>query len=80
MKTLFTVSETVFSSNTSGVWFNGNEMKDVLRIHNVPGCLIPLENGHDGISVRVVKLCNLTITKPLSIKNENCLQQGVFPD
>ena len=28
----------------------------------------------------MVKLCNLTITKPLSIIYKNCLQQGVFPD
>ena len=36
--------------------------------------------GHDGISIRMVKLCNLTITEPLSIIYKNCLQQGVFPD
>ena len=28
----------------------------------------------------MVKLCNLTITKPLSVIYKNCLQQGVFPD
>ena len=28
----------------------------------------------------MLKLCNLTITKPLSIIYKNCLQQGVFPD
>ena len=37
-------------------------------------------HGHDGISIRMVKLCNLTITKPLSIIYKNCLQQGLFPD
>ena len=38
-------------------------------------------HGHDGISIRMAKLCNLTITKPpLSIIYKNCLQQGVFPD
>ena len=37
-------------------------------------------HGHDGISIRMVKLCKLTITKPLSIIYKNCLQQGVFPD
>ena len=37
-------------------------------------------HGHDGISIRMVKLCNLTITKPLSIIYKNCLQQEVFPD
>ena len=36
-------------------------------------------HGHDGISIRMVKLCNLTITKPLSSIYKNCLQQGVFP-
>ena len=28
----------------------------------------------------MLKLCNLTITKSLSIIYKNCLQQGVFPD
>ena len=28
----------------------------------------------------MVKLCNLTITKSLSIIYKNCIQQGVFPD
>ena len=37
-------------------------------------------HGHDGVSIRMVKLCNLTITKPMSIIYKNCLQQGVFPD
>ena len=36
-------------------------------------------HGHDGISIRMVKLCNLTITKPLSSIYKNCLQQGVLP-
>ena len=36
--------------------------------------------GHDGISIRMHKLFNLAITKPLSITYKNCLQQGVFPD
>ena len=30
-------------------------------------------HGHDGVSIRMVKLCNLTITKPLSIIYKNCL-------
>ena len=34
---------------------------------------------HDGISMQILKLCNLTITKPLSITYKNCLQQEVFP-
>ena len=37
-------------------------------------------HGHDGISIRMLKLCNLTITKPMSIIYKNYLQGGVFPD
>ena len=37
-------------------------------------------HGHDGISIRMVKLCKLTITKPQSIIYTNWLQQGVFLD
>ena len=37
-------------------------------------------HGHDGISIRMLKLCNLTITKPMSIIYKNCVQGGVFPD
>ena len=36
-------------------------------------------HGHDRISIQMVKLCNVTITKSLSIIYKNCLQQGVFP-
>ena len=35
-------------------------------------------HGHDGISIRMVKLCKLTITKPQSIIYTNW--QGVFLD
>ena len=37
-------------------------------------------HGHGGFSIQMVKLCNLTINKPLSIIHKNCLQQGGFPD
>ena len=37
-------------------------------------------HGHDGVPLRILKLCNLTITKHLSIICKNCLQRRVFPD
>ena len=37
-------------------------------------------HGHDEIFIRMVKLCNLTITKPRSVIYKNWLQQGAFPD
>ena len=37
-------------------------------------------HGHDGISMQMAKLCNLTITKSLLIIYKNGLQQIAFPD
>ena len=37
-------------------------------------------HGQDGIYIRMLRLYNLTRTKPPSIINKNCLQQGFFPD
>ena len=37
-------------------------------------------HGQDGIYIRMLRLYNLTRTKPPSIVNKNCLQQGFFPD
>ena len=37
-------------------------------------------HGHDRISIQMMKLSNLAITKPLSTIYKNCLQHGVFPD
>ena len=38
------------------------------------------DHVYDRISIRMVKLFNLRITKTLSIIYKNCLQQQVFPD
>ena len=36
--------------------------------------------GHDGISIRMLKLCGLSVIKPLSLLFNNCLRDGVFPN
>ena len=36
-------------------------------------------NGHDEISVKLIKICGESIIDPLYIILENCLQKGVFP-
>ena len=35
-------------------------------------------HGHDGVPLRMLKLCNLTINKHLSIICKNCLQRTFF--
>ena len=36
-------------------------------------------HGFDGISVRMLKLCDFSIVKPLSIIFKNCINDGYFP-
>ena len=36
-------------------------------------------HGHDMISIRKIKLCSISICKPLEIIFQNCLRSGKFP-
>ena len=36
-------------------------------------------HGHDMISIRMIKLCGISICKPLEIIFQNCLHSGKFP-
>ena len=36
-------------------------------------------HGHDMISIRMIKLCGISICKPLEIIFQNCLRSGKFP-
>ena len=35
--------------------------------------------GHDGISARMIKMCDISIVKPLIAIFKNCIHNGVFP-
>ena len=35
---------------------------------------------HDDISIKMLKICDLAITKPLSIISRNCINHSTFPD
>ena len=37
-------------------------------------------HGHDGISIRMLKICGSSVIKPLSLLFNNCLRDGVFPN
>ena len=37
-------------------------------------------HGWDEISVRMIKMCNVSLVKPLKLIFENCLSQGIFPE
>ena len=36
-------------------------------------------HGHDRISIRMIKMCDKSILKPLMIIFRNCLNDGIFP-
>ena len=70
---------------TNEIFFTQNRLRDFdidcEKILNLISGLNPHKAyGHNGISIRMVKLCSVTITKTLSIIYKTCLQQGVFPD
>ena len=37
-------------------------------------------NGHDMISIRMLKICGKSIIKPLIIIYRKCLEKGCFPN
>ena len=37
-------------------------------------------HGHDMICIRMLKICDKSIIKPLLIIHKNCLEKGCFPN
>ena len=54
------------------------ENKDLI---NVIKALDPRKaHGYNDISIRMLKICDSPIIKPLTILFKNCISQGIFPD
>ena len=51
---------------------------DKLKIIKYPN--VNKAPGHDDISIRMIKLCDQSIVKPLSIIFKNYINNGIFPD
>ena len=54
--------------------FNNEDMLKIIKSLNVNKA-----HGHNNISIRMEKLCNQTIVKPLSIIFKKCTDNGNFP-
>ena len=54
------------------------EDNDILKI--IRNIDISKAHGFDDISIRMVKLCDDSLVKPLSIIFQKCINSGVFPD
>ena len=54
------------------------ENKDII---NVIKALDPYKaHGYDDISIRMLKICDSAIVKPLTNLLKNCISEGIFPD
>ena len=72
------ISETqtfITDNKLSSVQFEDNDIIKIIRSLNI--CKA---HRHDDISIRMLKLCDLAIVKPLSIIFSNCVKQSTFPD
>ena len=71
---LSNTADSVSNVSLSSIQF---EYQDILKItHSLNYNKV---HGYDDISTRLLKICDSSIVKPLSIIFKNCLQNGTFP-
>ena len=63
-----------FNCTLSSLTFDENELLKLIQTLDVNK-----SHGHDGISARMIKLCDSSIIPPLMIIYRNCLKEGCFP-
>ena len=63
-----------FISNLSVVNFIDDDILKIIRSLNINKA-----DGHDNISIRMVKICDKAMLEPLSIICKNCIDTGIFP-
>ena len=51
--------------------------KKILEL--IDGLNVNKAHGHDGLSIRMLKMCGISISKPLTKIFRNCLTTGYFP-
>ena len=64
----------VTNERLSTVVFDDQDIIKIIRALN-----INKSHGHDDISIRMIKICDSALVKPLSIIFNNCLRTGTFP-
>ena len=64
----------VTNKRLSSVVFDDQDIINIIRALNISKA-----HGHDDISIRMIKICDSALVKPLSIIFSNCLRTGTFP-
>ena len=59
----------------SAINFNNDDMLKIIRPLSINN-----SNGHDNISIKMIKICDKAKVKLLSIIYKNCIGTGRFPD
>ena len=62
-------------SSLSTIHFNNDDIVKIIRSLDISKA-----HGHDNMSVRMIKICDKAIVKPLSIIYKSCIDNGIFQD
>ena len=73
--TLPLVATSLTNASLSSLSFNDQDILKTMHFLNINKA-----HGYDDISTRLLKICDSSIVKPLSMIFKNCLQSGSFPD
>ena len=63
------------AARLTSVKFDNNDILKIIMSLNVNKA-----HGHDGISVRMIKMCDESLVQPLSLIFRGCIDTGVYPD
>ena len=69
------VKAPVTNASLSSLSFNDQDILKTIHFLNINKA-----HGYDDISTRLLKICDSSIVKPLSMIFKNCLQSGSFPN
>ena len=69
------LSRSYLNCKTLSINFNIVDILKTIKSLNVNEA-----QGHNDISIRMIKLCSQSIVKPLSVIFKNCIDNGIFPD
>ena len=63
------------AARLTSIKFDNNDILKIIRFLNVNKA-----HGHDGISVRMIKVCDKSLVHPFSLICRGCIDTGVCPD